>query len=94
MAEVIVFPKAKVTKETKKALEVQNKKIGVEAKLNLFIGDKNWDTYTLLADDLEILAIYGETMKFNPMVSARLISKLAEFIVRMSATLNEMEEPY
>ena len=94
MSEVIIFPKAKVTKETKKALETQNKKIGVEAKLNLFIGDKNWDTYTLLADDLEILAIYGETMKFDPTVSVRLISKLAEFIVRMSATLNEMEEPY
>ena len=62
MSEVIIFPKAKVTKETKKALETQNKKIGVEAKLNLFIGDKNWDTYTLLADDLEMLALYGETM--------------------------------
>lgn len=94
MAEVIVFPKAKVTKETKKALDLQKRKIAVEAKLNLFIGNRNWDTYTLLADDLEILALYGETMKFDPLVASRLVSKLADFIARMSTTLNELEEPF
>ena len=95
-AEVIVFPKvpkAKVSKETKEVLDLQTKKNRIEASLNLMIGSSTWDKYIFLAEDLEMLALYGETMKFDPKVASRLISKLAEFIARLSRTLQDMEEP-
>ena len=98
MAEVIVFPKtpkAKVTKETKNALAQQTKMKRTEATLNLLLGSNhNWDLYTFTTDDLHMLSLFGETMKFDPKVSARLISKLAEFIARLSRTLQDMEEPF
>ena len=97
MAEVILFPKvpkAKVTKETKKALEQQTKMKRTEATLNLLLGGNASDKYTFLPDDLHMLSLFGETMKFDPKVSARLIAKLSEFIARMSKTMLEMEEPY
>ena len=64
-----------------------------ESTLNLLLGSNSWDTYTFLPGDLEMLALFGERMKFDPTVSARLISKLAEFIARLSRTLEDMEEP-
>ena len=97
MAEVIVFPKtpkAKVTEQTKRALNQQMKMKRTESTLNLLLGSNSWDTYTFLPDDLEMLALFGERMKFDPKVSARLISKLAEFIARLSRTLEDMEEPF
>ena len=97
MAEVIVFPKvpkAKVTEQTKKALEQQTKMKTTEATLNAFLGSNTWDMYIFSTDDLHMLSLFGETMKFDPKVSSRLISKLAEFIARMSKTMMEMEEPY
>ena len=96
MAEVIVFPKvpkAKVTEQTKRVLEQQMKMKRTEATLNLLLGGNAWDKYTILTDDLEMLALFGETMKFDPKVASRLISKLAEFIVRLSRTLEDMEDP-
>ena len=97
MAEVIVFPKVpkeKVTKETKSALELQTKMKRTEAGLNLLLGSKTWDMYTFTTDDLHMLSLFGETMKFDPKVASRLISKLAEFIARLSRTLQDMEEPF
>ena len=96
-AEVIVFPKvpkAKVSKETKEVLEQQVKMKRTEATLNLLLGSKTWDQYTFITDDLEMLALFGETMKFDPLVASRLISKLAEFIARINKTMLEMEELY
>jgi len=95
-AEVILFPKvakAKVTKEAKAVIEQQVKMKRTEATLNLLLGSKTWDQYTFITDDLEMLALFGETMKFDPKVASRLISKLAEFIARLSRTLQDMEEP-
>ena len=97
MAEVIVFPKvpkSKITEETKNALELQTKMKRTEATLNLLLGSNTWDQYTFTTDDLHMLSLFGETMKFDPKVSSRLIAKLAEFIARMSKTMLEMEEPY
>ena len=97
MAEVIIFPKvpkAKVSKEAKEVLEQQVKMKRTEATLNLLLGSNTWDQYTFTTDDLHMLSLFGETMKFDPKVSARLIAKLAEFIARMSKTMLEMEEPY
>ena len=97
MAEIIVFPKvpvAKVTQETKEALELQTKMRRTESTLNLLLGSNTWDNYVFLPDDLHMLSLFGETMKFDPKVSARLIAKLAEFIARMSKTMLEMEEPF
>ena len=96
MAEIIVFPKvpkAKLTKEAKAVLEQQVKMKRTEATLNLLLGANTWDQYTFITDDLEMLALFGETMKFDPKVASRLISKLADFIARLSRTLEEMEEP-
>ena len=84
-----------MAKETKEALELQTKMKRSERTLNLLLGsDHNWDLYTFTTDDLHVLSIYGETMKFDPKVSSRLIAKLAEFIARMSKTMLAMEEPY
>ena len=97
MAEVILFPKipkAKITKETKNALAQQTKMKRTEATLNLLLGGNAWDKYTFLTDDLEMLALFGDRMKFDPKVASRLISKLAEFIARLSRTLQDMEEPF
>ena len=97
MAEVIVFPKvpkAKITEQTKRAVEQQMKMKRTESTLNLLLGSKTWDQYTFITDDLEMLALFGETMKFDPKVASRLISKLAEFIARLSRTLQDMEEPF
>jgi len=97
MAEIIVFPKAskeKITEKAKQALELQTKMKTTEATLNAILGSNSWDMYTFSTDDLHMLSLYGETMKFDPKVSSRLISKLAEFIARMSKTMMEMEEPY
>ena len=96
-AEVIVFPKvpkAKVSKEAKEVLEQQIKMKRTEATLNLLLGANAWDQYTFINDDLEMLALFGETMKFDPKVASRLISKLAEFIARINKTMLEMEELY
>ena len=96
-AEVIVFPKvpkAKVSKEAKAVLEQQVKMKRTEATLHLLLGSNTWDQYTFITDDLEMLALFGETMKFDPKVASRLISKLAEFIARLSRTLEDMEEPF
>ena len=96
-AEVIVFPKvpkAKVSKEAKEVLEQQIKMKRTEATLNVLLGSKTWDQYTFITDDLEMLALFGETMKFDPKVASRLISKLADFIARLSRTLQDMEEPF
>ena len=96
-AEVIVFPKvpkAKVTKEAKAVLEQQTKMKRTEATLNVLLGSKSWDQYTFITDDLEMLALFGETMKLDPLVASRLISKLADFIARLSRTLEDMEEPF
>ena len=95
-AEVIVcpkVPKAKVTEEAKRVLEQQVKMRRTESTLNLLLGSNTWDQYTFITDDLEMLALFGETMKFDPKVASRLISKLAEFIARLSRTLQDMEEP-
>jgi len=97
MAEIIVFPKAskeKITEKAKQALELQTKMKTTEATLNAILGSNSWDMYTFSTDDLHMLSLFGETMKFDPKVSSRLISKLAEFIARMSKTMMEMEEPY
>ena len=98
MAEVIVFPKvpkAKITEETKNALELQTKMKRTESTLNLLLSSNhNWDLYTFTTDDLHMLSLFGEAMKFDPKVSSRLIAKLAEFIARMSKTMLEMEEPF
>ena len=94
-AEVIVFPKvakAKVTQEAKEALKLQAKRDAVEASLNIILGSDKWDMYTFLPNDLEMLALFGETMRFDPKVSSRLISKLAEFIARLSRALQNLEE--
>ena len=96
-AEVIVFPKvpkAKVSKEAKEVLQQQIKMRRTESTLNVLLGSKTWDQYTFITDDLEMLALFGETMKFDPKVASRLISKLAEFIARLSRTLQDMEEPF
>ena len=98
MGEIITFPKvpkAKVTKEVKEVLQEQAKMKRIETNLNLLLGSNhNWDLYTFTTDDLHMLSLYGETMKFDPKVASRLISKLAEFIARLSRTLQDMEEPF
>ena len=41
-----------------------------------------------------MLALYGDVMKFDPVASSRLISKIADFVKRMSKALGGYVDEY
>jgi len=90
--KIIPFPNAAISEKAKQSMELEQKKNKTEQDLNFVLNQKNWDLYTLSASDFEMLAIFGETMRFDPTVASRLISKLAHFVSVMSKEF--CEEPY
>ena len=90
--KIIKFPNAAISEKAKKSMELEQKKNKTEQDLNFVLNQNNWDLYTLSASDFEMLALYGETMHFDPTVASRLISKLAHFASVMSKEF--CEEPY
>ena len=93
MAEVILFPKvpkAKISDKTKEALKMQMHKARVEQSLNTVMMSDYWEAYTITVEDFEMMAMYGETMKFDPKAASRLIAKLADFVKRMSVTYEDL----
>ena len=91
-SKVIPFPNAKVSEKVKQSMQLELKKNRVERDINLVMQQDSWDLYTFSADELEMLSLFGETMKFDSKVASRVITKLAEFISRMTNEL--LEEPY
>ena len=90
--KIIKFPNAAISEKAKQSMELEQKKNKTEKDLNFVLNQSNWDLYTLSASDFEMLALFGETMRFDPTVAARLISKLAQFVSVMSREF--AEEPY
>jgi|TARA_Y100000310_G_scaffold218641_1_gene219931 PHD/YefM family antitoxin component YafN of YafNO toxin-antitoxin module len=93
MAEVIVFPKVlkeKISEKTKLALKMEMQKARVEQSLNTVMMSDHWEAYTITVEDFEMMALCGEVMKFDPKAASRLISKLADFVKRMSVTYEDL----
>ena len=90
--KIIPFPNAAISEKAKQSMDLEQKKNKTEQDLNFVLNQNNWDLYTLSASDFEMLALYGETMHFDPTVAARLISKLAQFVSVLSKEF--CEEPY
>jgi len=93
MAEVIVFPKVlkeKISEKTKLALKMEMQKARVEQSLNTVMMSDHWEAYTITVEDFEMMALYGDVMRFDPKAASRLISKLADFVKRMSVTYEDL----
>lgn len=84
---IVEFPKT-VNKEFRE--QQKNIQTTVTTLETIYTTAKCWENVTILPQDLEVLANFGETLKFSPTVSARLISALANQIIK----LNHLEEEY
>jgi len=92
-SKIIQFPNTKASDETKKALALELKMKVVEANINTIMLSKHWDVYNFTAVDWEMLAMFGDIMRFDPLAASRVISKQADFVARMSQDLLE-GDPY
>ena len=96
MAEIIKFPKT-IEKEfidqTKVAREAAARMKAAEEFLNYRLNFNDWNEYKLTEVDVEQIALFGEHMKFAPIVASRLASKLAEVLctIRYSDPLDEYD---
>ena len=93
MAEIIKFPKTpreKISKNAEEIIKMQAQKKRIETDLNVIIGGASWDMYNLTQEDIEVLGLFGDVMKFDPTVGSRLISKLAEQLKRVQ--LRDLED--
>tara|TARA_R100000742_G_C4247808_1_gene66499 strand:+ start:233 stop:532 length:300 start_codon:yes stop_codon:yes gene_type:complete len=92
---VIQFPKTtanQMTDTAKLALEMEREKQAVEIFLNWRLSQDDWDAYEASERDLELVAMFGEVMKLQPIISARLNSKLAEFICKLKTQYDPLEK--
>lgn len=78
---IVQFPNVQKNKE----LDEHEKKI---ANLAFTVQQKmdhhNWDKLQLIDEEVKMLSNYGETIKFAPDISARIISVLATTLIRNS----------
>lgn len=91
---VIQFPKTpenSMSDTAKLAIEMEKEKQAVEMFLNWRLNQDDWDTYQPSERDLELVAMFGEVMNLIPIVSARLNSKLAEFICKLKTQYDPLE---
>ena len=88
---VIKFPNTpanQMSDTAKLAIEMEKEKQTVEIFLNWRLNQDDWDLYYIAERDLELVAMFGEVMKLIPLVSARLNTKLAEFICKLNIQQN------
>ena len=88
---VIKFPNTpanQMSDTAKLAIEMEKEKQAVEIFLNWRLNQDDWDLYHIAERDLELVAMFGEVMKLIPLVSARLNTKLAEFICKLNIQQN------
>ena len=91
---VIQFPKTtenQMTDTAKLALEMEKEKQAAEIFLNWRLNQDDWDTYQPSERDLELVALFGEVMNLTEIVSARLNTKLAEFICKLKTQYDPLE---
>ena len=92
---VIQFPKTtenQMTDTAKLALEMEKEKQAAEIFLNWRLNQDDWDTYQPSERDLELVALFGEVMNLTEIVSARLNTKLAEFICKLKTQYDPLEK--
>ena len=86
MDNIIKFPtttEKEYVNGTKLAREAFTKMKATEENLNWRLNFKDWNEYILSETDVEQLALFGEHMKFAPVVASRLAAKLAEVLCRI-----------
>ena len=89
MAEIIKFPNTtekEYANGTKLARELERQKKQTEEFLNYRLNFPDWNDYTLSETDVEAVALYGEHMKFAPLVATRLAAKLATILCKIKYT--------
>jgi hypothetical protein len=95
MAKIIKFPNTpmnELSSAQKLAMEMETEKNQVELEIEWNMNRKDWDKIPHIdGRSLEVLALFGDVMKFNPQTASRLISKLAETIKR-NETYDPLEE--
>ena len=83
MDNIIKFPNTtekEYVNGTKLAREAFAKMKATEENLNWRLNFKDWKECKLTETDVEQVALFGEHMKFAPIVASRLASKLAEVL--------------
>ena len=92
MVKIIKFPNTpmnELSSAQKVAMEMEGEKNQVVLEIEWNMNRKDWDKIPQIdGRSLEILALFGDVMRFNPQTASRLISKLAEAIKR-----NELHDP-
>ena len=81
-SKIIQFPKTlanELSEAQKLALEMETEKNMYEENIEWLMQKKDWDQLPGIdGRALDMLALFGDVMKFSPVVSQRLICKLAE----------------
>ena len=79
--------------QTKVAREAAVLMKASEDFLNYRLNFNDWKEYKLTESDVEQVALFGEHMKFAPVVASRLASKLAEVLctIRYSDPLDDYD---
>ena len=89
MDNIIKFPtttEKEYVNGTKLAKEAFTKMKATEENLNWRLNFKDWKEYKLSEADVEQVALFGEHMKFAPIVASRLASKLSEILCLIKYT--------
>ena len=92
--KIIKFPNTpmnQLSNAQQLAMQMETEKNITEENLEWLMKKPDWDKLPKFdGRSLEILALFGDVMTFSPAVSSRLISKLAEQIVRNPQTEEEL----
>ena len=86
MDKIIKFPtttEKEYLNGTKVAREAFAKMKATEIHINWRLNFDNWNEYRLSENDVEQIALFGEHMKFAPIVASRLAAKLAEVLCQI-----------
>ena len=88
--KVIKFPNTPInelSEAQKLALELESEKNMYEKNIEWTMQQKDWDKLPDIdGRSLDMLALFGDVMKFTPQTSQRIICKLAEQIKRNKLT--------
>jgi len=96
MAKIIKFPNTPINELSsaqKVAMEMETRKNQIQDEIEWNMNRKDWDKIPEIAQtSVECLALFGDVMKFTPLTSARLISKLSEQIIKKHQVIDPLEE--
>ena len=93
--KVIKFPNTPINQLSdaqKLALELESEKNMYEENIEWTMQQKNWDKLPDIdGRSLEMLALFGDVMRFTPQTSQRIICKLAEQL-KKNQLIDPLEE--